>query len=352
MTAGGYDPYGSWGNTNFGTPTSGSSGGVNWQTVAAALHIDWPAADVNQVKSAADAWHDLAGVLEDTLATVQQTVGYITSDSQGPAIDAFSRYVSGFVSSGTQEPLEDTPEGERYLTVKGLIPNAIDACNAASAACDNYADKVSEAKNKIVEAAEEFAATVAFSLVLTVISFGSSEAVGAAVAGGIMDGIGSIFAEIATAIPELTGPLMDALNALEDLEPLLQNVVSSSVAGGISNVLGSQITDTIFGNKPDPAALLGDGLAVGALSGLFGAAGEAGIEQMKNVLGGLMSTADPQTAGTLAQLIGVLDGSATDATLSATKDALAQLIVEGKVKPDDISGSTLGDLLVRAGEEG
>jgi hypothetical protein len=92
---------------------------------------------------------------------------------------------------------------------------------------------------------------------------------------------------------------------------------------------------------------------VGALSGLFGAAGEAGIEQMKNVLGGLMSTTpDPQTAGTLVQLIGVLNGSATDATLSATKDALAQLIVDGKVKPDDITGSTLGDLLIRAGEGG
>jgi hypothetical protein len=99
--------------------------------------------------------------------------------------------VSGFTSSGTQEPLEDTPEGERYLTIKGLIPNAIDACNAAATACDKYADNVSEAKHKIVEAAEKFAATVAFSAILTVVSFGSSEAVGAAVARGISNTLGS-----------------------------------------------------------------------------------------------------------------------------------------------------------------
>jgi hypothetical protein len=53
MSGGGYDPYGSWGNTNFGAPTSGNSGGVNWQAVASALHIDWPAANEDQVKSAA-----------------------------------------------------------------------------------------------------------------------------------------------------------------------------------------------------------------------------------------------------------------------------------------------------------
>jgi hypothetical protein len=258
--------------------------------------------------------------------------------------------VNGFTSGGTQVPLEDTPEGERTQTVKGLIPSAIDACNAAADSCDKYADQISEAKNKFRDAALEFGATLAFSAVLTVFTFGTSDAVGAAVAGGIIETIGSALADLASAIPELTGPLMDVMNALDDLAPLLTRAATGAVSGTITNVLGAELTNSIFGKNQDQGSLLGDGLAVGVLSGVFGAGGEAGIEQMKNALGGLMSKADPQTAGQLAQLIGILNSSATDATLAATKDAVAQLIVSGKIDPADITGSTLGDMLIHAGE--
>jgi hypothetical protein len=73
-------------------------------------------------------------------------------------------------------PIGDTPEGERFLTSKGLFPTIIAACEAAAGACDGYADKISETKREIIEKAAEFAVETVVFASLTVISFGSSDA--------------------------------------------------------------------------------------------------------------------------------------------------------------------------------
>jgi hypothetical protein len=324
--------------------------GISWQQVDSDLNIGWPAASEDKVRAAAGVWRQLAGELEDSQADLRRLTSYVTSDNEGPATDAFGQYMQGYLSTSFKVALGDTPEGERYLNTKGLFPTVTDACNAAARACDGYADKIAETKREIIEKAAEFAAETVVFASLTVISFGTSDAVGIAIGGGIIKAIDGIFSILASAIPELTGPLLDALNALSDIVPV---AVRGSLSGGISNLLGTETVDRLFGKDPgNPATLLGEGLGVGMLGEVFGAAGEAGVKQMTNLLGGLMPYVDLQTQGALAQLITALNGSGSEVALAAAKETLAQLVLDGKVNPADIAGNTLGESLINAASDG
>jgi hypothetical protein len=222
-----------------------------------------------------------------------------------------------------------------------------DACNAAAHACDGYADKISETKREIVEKAAGFAAEMVVFASLTVISFGTSDAVGIAIGGGIIKAMDGIFSVFASAIPELTGPLLDALNTLSDIVPV---VVRGSLSGGISNVLGTETVDRLFGK--DPRGTRPPCWARASASGCWARCSERQARRVTNLLGGLMPYVDLQTQGALAQLITVLNSSGSEVTLAAAKETLAQIVLDGKVNPADIAGNTLGESLVNAASEG
>ncbi len=131
------------------------------------MGIWWPAADSAKLRTAAQAWREMARALDAVDASSQSAVLNMLADNQGPAIDAFTAYWGKW--SG----------GSRYLQT------CSQACTAMARALDEYAQAVDTARVKVEQLVAEVATAVVLGVVLGVCTVG----IATAAAGGVTAGL-------------------------------------------------------------------------------------------------------------------------------------------------------------------
>jgi hypothetical protein len=158
----------------------------------------WPDADTGKLRTAASAWRAAAGALDNAAWQADLAIESLdTSDDTARAIaDTWGRVFS---------PGND----------KTLVPGLEQTCRALADACDKYAQAVdnahSQMKDALAEAGIAIGLTTALGVVLSVVTFGGSDAGAAAadtaeaagILGPIMSGLVlTVSAMVGVAIPE------------------------------------------------------------------------------------------------------------------------------------------------------
>jgi hypothetical protein len=134
----------------------------------AQMGIWWPAADSDKLRTAAQAWREMARALDAVEAAAQPAVLNLLADNQGPAMDAFAAY------------------WQRWSGGSGYLPTCSQACNAMAKALDEYAQAVDDARVKVEELVAEVATAVVLGVVLGVCTVGIATAAAGAVSEGLI----------------------------------------------------------------------------------------------------------------------------------------------------------------------
>jgi hypothetical protein len=125
--------------------------------------IWWPAADSAKLRTAAQAWREMAHTLDAVDAATQPAVLNLLADNQGPAMDAFAAY------------------WQKWSGAKGYLPTCSQACNAMAKALDEYAQAVDDARVKVEELVAEIGTAVVLGVVLGICTVGIATAAAGAV---------------------------------------------------------------------------------------------------------------------------------------------------------------------------
>jgi hypothetical protein len=127
------------------------------------MGIWWPAADSAKLRTAAQAWRDMARALDAVDSASQAAVLNVLADNQGPAMDAFAAY------------------WQKWHGGTGYLPTCSQACISMGKALDDYAQAVDTARVKVEELVAEIATAVVIGVVLGVCTVG----IATAAAGGV-----------------------------------------------------------------------------------------------------------------------------------------------------------------------
>jgi len=233
--------------------------------------IPWPDADSGKAREAARAWSALAQAASEAMSLGGSAAATLTARNTGAAMDAFSNY---WASVGG--PYEACVGGSQTA----MLPVLADACNALSAACEQFADAVDQVKSKLEETAAEIAAALAAGAAATFFTLGISDAVADGVTAALVaagfDAIGTFGATVASIIS--AGLVGGAFGALDTM-------IDSVLTDGIKAKFGDQLpsdAQTIQG--------LAEGVVVNGLA--EGVAGTTGLAAKAAALNALVSVPD------------------------------------------------------------
>jgi len=130
--------------------------------------IWWPAADSAKLRSAAQAWREMAAALDEVHAATRSTAWSVQADNQGTAIDGFETY------------------WQRWSASDGYLPAASEGCIAMAKALEKYAQAVDDARAKIEELVVEVGTAVVVGVALSVLTVGISDVAAGAVSAGLI----------------------------------------------------------------------------------------------------------------------------------------------------------------------
>ncbi len=278
--------------------------------------IPWPDADSGKARDAARAWSAIAQAATDAMSLGGSAATTLTSHNSGAAMDAFSQYWAGI--GGPYDACVGSSQ-------TAMLPVLADACNALSAACEQFADAVDQVKSKLEDTAGEIAAAVTAGAVATFLTVGISDFVsGSASAALVSAGLGAVelfgititdiagqmavgaaFGAIDTMIDQvMTAGVKAELGEQvptgeQELEGLFEGSMINGVAGGVSSAVEStaktaaiaalaNIPDDVSKLAPDLTAILAGipnaletpaGKAVTALAGDYTA--NSGVAALK-----------------------------------------------------------------------
>lgn len=272
----------------------------------------WPEADEGALRRAADAYRAAARALLDARSTATIAAGDAQAAASGPAADAFEHFWSS-----------------RYTGGNGAFTTAVAGCQAMATALDRYANEVARAKTEIIHRIEEVGATLAVGVVLTVFTFGASDAIAGAVAAGLVAMTGA--AESALAVAGIT-----------IFSEVLAGALAGSVASGSTDLVVQGLKMGVFHDqKHIDFGEVGDSVvsgaeAGGAASGIVGVAGRL-YTTMPD-----LAAANPALARMLAGAPPYLDSLAGKAVLGLATAAGGDLAATGKLSPLDLVVGTVG----------
>jgi hypothetical protein len=319
------------------------------------LHIPWPEANEDTLRSAASAWNDLADAINDASGLANSNAKSLTSNNQGAAMDEFEKYWS------------------QYVGPNGALTVAASTCTTMSAACTNYADAVTTAKSNIEDAGAAIAATLIFGTLGAFFTFGASEGVADSVAAGLlvtvtgfMDTLVSAAAGIASGLSvTLEADILGAGSVMDSVltSGIPASLLSSAISGGAVGV-GGTITSTVadadiralYGDAPASRSdmlqdLLVGGLAGGATGGLLEEAGDMTSEQLANLLRNTADSvqdSDPQQYVELVALANKLQGMTGKLTNGVFASVASQLLTAQQTAAQDVASDQLQSLLENA----
>ena len=291
--------------------------------------IPWPDADTGKARDAAKAWTAIANAATDALSQTSSAAAALSAHNTGPAMTAFNQYWVG---------VGGTPDACTVAGDKAMLPVLIEACNALSTACTNFADAVDETKSKLEEAAAEIGAAVAAGAVATFFTFGISDAVG--------DGVAASVAATAIGEVELLGTT---------IADICGKIVVGGIFGLVDDIFDTGLSNGIkvqFGDTPpgpvDNLVDLFDSVLIGGLTGGIGTVATDGVKTVAPaVLAGLpddVSTIIPNLPGILAALPDATESTAGKVLIKLSSEYAAGNIVNGaQGKPTD--APTLQDLM-------
>jgi len=132
------------------------------------MGIWWPAADSAKLRTAAQAWREMAHALDAVDASSQAAVMNVLADNQGPAMDAFAAY------------------WQKWSGGNGYLPTCSQACTSMAKALDDYAQAVDTARVKVEELVAEIGTAVVLGVVLGVCTVGIATAAAAGVSAALI----------------------------------------------------------------------------------------------------------------------------------------------------------------------
>src|SRR5260370_10240498 len=267
------------------------------------MGIWWPAADSAKLRTAAQAWREMAHALDAVDAATQPAVLNLLADNRGPAMDAFAAY------------------WQKWSGAKGSLPTCSQAWNAMAKVLDDYAQAVDDARVKVEELVAEIGTAVVLGVVLGVCTVGIATAAAGAVSVSLV------------ASAELVGITLTQTAGL---------IIGGMVVGASFGAVEAMAID-IVAIQPEKILLFHDqkdfnwnevwqwgemgavgGFVGGGLSASFGAAGDA----LPSAFSDAMAT----------RLGRVIVGGTSGAATSATLDELEY----GQINPLDVVAGAVG----------
>ena len=178
----GGSPAGSWGgaSSRFGAAGVMESGVVlpaplRW-LLEVVLELRWPAADEDDLHSAAEVWRHLGGQVVEAHRATEPAAGAIVSYNAGPAVDGFAQF------------------WERFSTRP--VPCAVSVCTRLERMLRQFADDVTEVKAYILRHLETLADEVELRVSATGVTLGVSTTTAKAAATTTRAAVGAALAEL------------------------------------------------------------------------------------------------------------------------------------------------------------
>ncbi len=223
-----------------------------------------------------------------------------------------------------------------------LLPVLIDACDAMSTACDNFADAVDEAKHKLEETAAEIASALAAGALATVFTLGASDAVS--------DSVSTYLIGTAVGYTEILGTT---------IADIVGQMAAGAVFGTVDDILESSFSASaaiaLGGSPPSASSVVVDlfeSFAVGGLT--FGGSYLTKSAAHTAALAAMVSMPDdasqliPQLPGILATMPNALDTPTGRALTTLANEYAAKGVVNGLLgngtEPPNLQ-EVLGELL-------
>ena len=295
--------------------------------------IPWPDADTGKARDAAAAWKALGSAAEDALGRTSSAAASLSAHNTGPAMDSFNEYWGGI--GGPSDACTVGPP-------TAMLPLLIEACDALSTACTNFANAVDETKSKLEEIAAELATAVTAGALATVFTLGISDAVSAGVSTAL---IGTALGSI-----ELLGTTIADIVATMAVGAIF-GAVDDLLDTGLSNGVKVQLGGTASTPLQEGISLL-DSVLIGGLSGGVGTVVADGVKTV--AVAGLanlpdtVSTVIPDLPLILASLPDATESTAGKVLISLSSDYAASKAVNGvQGNPTDLPNlqDLLGEIL-------
>src|SRR5437588_5187709 len=145
--------------------TQSQGNGPNFSKMAG---LFWPQGDPRLLRQAAQAWQDMGRALTAVEGACHSASNLVVGNSEGPAIEAFSRYWSKWEGGG------------------GYFELSSQSCGQMAEALNRYADAIDQARQRVEEIAATAATVLAVGLILTVVTVGISDAAAGAASAGLV----------------------------------------------------------------------------------------------------------------------------------------------------------------------
>lgn len=209
--------------------------------VVSTVGLWWPDAEEGDIRTAADAWDQLAAALDRARDAGRGGANQALANWRGPAAGQFETYWSGY---------------DRAL------PQTAQGCRDLAGGLREYADAVERAKEEVYVLAAEIGASVAIGAALAVFTFGTS----AAAAGGAVAALRAAAMGIATRLTATVGSI--ASRAI--IGAAFGSVSSVAANLGVAQPLRVEVFDNGGYSLSDAGRA---GLMGGATGGVLGGAG-------------------------------------------------------------------------------
>lgn len=225
-------------------PTAQGAGVDTWDVIAdTALAAVWPQGDTGKMRKAAQAWTKTAQFLSRLDVEVGTAVTMVTGPNTGDTITAFGSHCAQLVGNACLfKPVQGGP----------AIPNLQAYCAQLATYCDTAADKIDEARSQVKDLLIAAGLIAAAGVLLTVFTFGASDAAAGAIdAGLIAEAEGIVIAAEATIAAELSATMV------AEIETYLASLSAVRVISGSFIIAGSIVLGGIVlgpGGSPAYAA--------------------------------------------------------------------------------------------------
>lgn len=231
--------------------------------------IEWPAADVGELRAIAKAWRTFADDMEDITAAVNRAAQALIMHNKGEAISAFA------------DPFWARYYGEK----KGWLQDLVEGPRSLAKGIDQYADAVADAKKKLDHELEIAGAVIVAGTGLAFFTLGATEVAAAAATATIVELAATVGIALTTEVATIAGTVF-ATAAIAGIESI---TVDLAIAQPLQMVAGIQPAGLNLDEVRD-AGLYGalTGGAFGGAGKTFQLASEGG---WSTLLGGIRPSA-------------------------------------------------------------
>jgi hypothetical protein len=278
---------------------------VDWHDAVSTLGMFWPLGDPGKLRQAAGAYRQMARDLATVQAACQTSGGLVLGHNQGPPIDGFASYLA------------------RWQANPGYFPATIKASNQLASALEQYAQKVDEAHQRIIELATAAVAALAVGVGLTVFTCGGSAAAAGVTVAGF---IAATFAE-ATGLSAAVATIVVGIGV---------GAIEGIVFDGIVQV---EAVDVFHNQQTFNWGEFGISAAFGAVTGGLGAGGTMVATRVGSKFLPILADSSP-TAARFLTTLGKVPAPITNGLIGGVSGGgLAtgiDLLTTGRVNPDDV----------------